>query len=153
MTFLILFFLFFNVICHLCFSFCVLRTVYMRFSHSLFSKVILTLEMDSWRNSHSPCVFITSRENCVAREELEKGESLISSTVLRNDRKNERNVSEFKQLWKQEKTHQNTHPPSPQWLAEPMVMLHFCVSKGNLWTSILQVLTILMSSSEVIVPS
>lgn len=47
----------------------------------------------------------------------------------------------------------SSFPPSPQCIADPMEMLHLCVSKGNLWTSILQVLTTLMSSSEVIIPS
>lgn len=55
-------------------------------SHVRSWKVKLKLVTDSWRNSHSPCVLITSRENCVARVELEKGMSRISSTEVRGEK-------------------------------------------------------------------
>lgn len=63
-----------------------LHTVYMSCSHVLSWKVKLKLVTDSWRNSHSPCVLIISRENCVAREELEKGMSRNSSTEVRGEK-------------------------------------------------------------------
>lgn len=50
----------------------------------------------------------------------------------------------------------NTHihgSPSLQWFAELMEMLHSCVSKGNLWTSIWHVLKTLRFSSIETVPS
>ena len=121
-------------------------TVYMSCSHCLMPKVKLLLEMDRWRNSHSPWDFITSRENWVARDASEKGRIRSSSTE---------GGSTF-QRTSQNKVTRGSHahsPSSPQCIADPMEMLHFCVSKGNLWTSILQVLTTLRSSSEVTVPS
>lgn len=57
-----------------------IRTVYMRYSHCLLSMVKFWLVTVSWRNSHSPWVLITSRENWVARDELENGKTRISST-------------------------------------------------------------------------
>lgn len=123
------------------------HTVYVSCSHCLSSKLKLELEMDSWRNSHSPWVFITSWEYCVARDELEEGTRRISSTRVREVGEN---LSEARH---ENMTDFNAHPSSPQCIPEPMVMLHFCVSKGNLWTSIWHMLTTFMTCSEVTVPS
>lgn len=56
--------------------------------------------------------------------------------------------------WKGNNNNIYTHgSPSLQWFAELMEMLHSCVSKGNLWTSIWHVLNTLRFSSIDTVPS
>lgn len=50
----------------------------MRFSQTFPWMVKFAWVTDSSRNSHSPCVLISSWENCVALDELEKGTSLSS---------------------------------------------------------------------------
>lgn len=61
-------------------------TVYVICSQLFFSKLRLEVLMESCRNSQSPCDFITSCENCVAREEFEKGTRRISFTAEREKR-------------------------------------------------------------------
>lgn len=108
--------------------------------------VKLVRDTDSWRNSHSPCVLISSRENCVARDELENGTNLSSLSEVRGeDRKKVKEVRVCVGL--------KALSLSPQYMADPMVMLQLWVSNGNLWMSILQVEITFMSWSEVTRPS
>lgn len=83
----------------------------------------------------------------MARDELEKGMSFSSLSEVRGERRG-KEVKEVTVCGGEK-----ARSLSPQYTAEPMVMLQLWVSKGNLWMSILQVETTFMSWSDATRPS